>query len=212
LGAEGAPHADQCVQLKDLLEALQRPHRDEPLRIAGGQDRGLGIDIQCCRPAPHGQAPHERRIGSRAPDQDPAFLAGEFLTGGHHQLPVRRHEANGRQPADQVSGQGQQWTDHYAAGRLSGFRIPSIDRIGIAANVPALSVERPCLRCRRASGNSWGKSLKGKSMRSMNKAIVLSGLAAFAIAMLGVTIWISEPAKSKEDKGDNGQTITRLGF
>jgi hypothetical protein len=57
-----------------------------------------------------------------------------------------------------------------------------------------------------------GKSLKGKSMRSMNKVIVLSGLAAFAIAMLGVTIWISEPAKSKEDKGDNGQTITRLGF
>jgi hypothetical protein len=67
------------------------------------------------------------------------------------------------------------------------------------------------------ANHSWGKSLKGKSlkgksMRSMNKVIVLSGLAAFAIAMLGVTIWISEPAKSKEDKGDNGQTITRLGF
>jgi hypothetical protein len=49
-------------------------------------------------------------------------------------------------------------------------------------------------------------------MRSMSKWAVLSGLAAVAIAVLGVAIWVSQPAQSKDDKGDNGQTITRLGF
>jgi hypothetical protein len=46
-------------------------------------------------------------------------------------------------------------------------------------------------------------------MRS--KQVMLSGLAAVLIAIVGVVIWISQPAKS-QDKGSNGQTITRLGF
>jgi hypothetical protein len=48
----------------------------------------------------------------------------------------------------------------------------------------------------------------------LNKVIVLSGLVALAIARLGVTISISEPAPEPKspDKGDNGQIISRLGF
>jgi hypothetical protein len=69
---------------------------------------------------------------------------------------------------------------------------------------------------RESSGNFRDNSNFGdNSMRSMSKVIVLSGLAAFAIAMVGATIWMSEPAKSdpkEPEKGNNGQTISRLGF
>jgi hypothetical protein len=48
-------------------------------------------------------------------------------------------------------------------------------------------------------------------MRSLSKQTMLSGLAAVAIAIVGLAIWVSQPAKS-QDKGSNGQTITRLGL